>query len=224
MTQPVPIIIADDHPLFRSALSNILTSSGAVSDIYEAGDLPQLQSCAEQHSDASLILLDLHMPGAEGFSSLIFLQAHYIHIPVIIISAHDEPEIIRRALDHGANGYLSKSAGADEINQAVQTVLNGGIWAPENISRYEGAASEELNTADAMATLTPQQFRVAAMVAQGMLNKQIAFELSVTEATIKAHMTEIFRKLGVHSRTQVAVMVNQLSVNPSQGTDAFRHP
>ena len=163
------------------------------------------------------------MPGAEGFSSLVFLMAHYPHIPVVIISAHEEAEIIRRALDHGANGFLPKSASPEQISEAIETVLEGGVWAPDNIADQTCAAEEELNTADALASLTPQQFRVANMVSQGLLNKQIAYELDVTEATIKAHMTEIFKKLGVHSRTQVAVVLNQLAVNPSQSLEDFKN-
>ena len=163
------------------------------------------------------------MPGAEGFSALIFLIAHYSHIPVMIVSAHEEPEIMRRAMDHGANGFLPKSASPEQISEAIETVLQGGLWAPKDIANNTGAADEELNTADALASFTPQQFRVANMVTQGLLNKQIAYELDVTEATIKAHMTEIFRKLGVHSRTQVAVALNQLAVTPSQSLEAFKN-
>ena len=222
MADSVSIIIADDHPLFRTALTGMLNSSGNISTIHEAEDFPSLQSCVEKNNEADLILLDLHMPGAEGFSSLVFLMAHYPHIPVVIISAHEEAEIIRRALDHGANGFLPKSASPEQIGEAIETVLEGGVWAPDNISNQPGAAEEELNTADALASLTPQQFRVANMVSQGLLNKQIAYELDVTEATIKAHMTEIFKKLGVHSRTQVAVVLNQLAVNPSQSLEDFK--
>ena len=214
MYAPTTIIIADDHPLFRTALSGTLKSMSPQAEIIESEDLPTLQACVEEHDQASMILLDLHMPGADGFSALIFLTAHYAHIPVIIVSAHDEPEIIRRALDYGASGYLPKSASTDDMKAALDTVLNGGIWAPEGLTQDRVVGNDEQNIADAIALLTPQQFRVASMVSQGLLNKQIAYELDVTEATIKAHMTEIFKKLGVHSRTQVALSFSQLSVIP----------
>lgn len=214
MYAPTTIIIADDHPLFRTALSGTLKSMSPQAEIIESEDLPTLQACVEEHDQASMILLDLHMPGADGFSALIFLTAHYAHIPVIIVSAHDEPEIIRRALDYGASGYLPKSASTDDMKTALDTVLNGGIWAPEGLTQDRVVGNDEQNIADAIALLTPQQFRVASMVSQGLLNKQIAYELDVTEATIKAHMTEIFKKLGVHSRTQVALSFSQLSVTP----------
>jgi DNA-binding NarL/FixJ family response regulator len=163
----------------------------------------------------------LHMPGAEGFSSIIFINAHYSHIPIIIISAHEESDIIRRAIDHGASGFLPKSSSAEDIYQAIDEVLKGGIWIPEHVSPQQSIADDELNAADAIASLTPKQFRVGSMVSQGLLNKQIAFELHVTEATIKAHMTEIFRKLGVHSRTQVVMMFGKLAINPVNNVMSF---
>jgi DNA-binding NarL/FixJ family response regulator len=211
---PISIIIADDHPLFRTALSGTLKSISPQATIIESEDLPTLQACVEEHSQANMILLDLHMPGADGFSALIFLSAHYAHIPVIVVSAHDEPEIMRRALDYGASGFLPKSSSTDDMKEALDTVLKGGIWAPEGLTQDRVVGQAEQSIADSIALLTPQQFRVASMVSLGLLNKQIAYELDVTEATIKAHMTEIFKKLGVHSRTQVALAFSQLAVIP----------
>ncbi|CCK77983.1 MAG: response regulator transcription factor [Oleispira antarctica] len=221
MLQAANIIIADDHPLFRTAIKGILLTHMPDATIVEAEDLVSLQTCVEQNDKADLILLDLHMPGAEGFSSIIFLNAHYPNIPIIIISAHEESDIIRRAIDHGANGFLPKSSSADDIYQAIDEVLKGGIWIPAHVSEQQGAADEELTAADAIASLTPKQFRVGLMVSQGLLNKQIAFELNVTEATIKAHMTEIFRKLSVHSRTQVVMTFGQLAINSVNNLENF---
>jgi DNA-binding NarL/FixJ family response regulator len=221
MHQAADIIIADDHPLFRTALKSILLTHIPNATITEVGDLVSLQTCVESNDKADLILLDLHMPGAEGFSSIIFINAHYPHIPIIIISAHEESDIIRRAIDHGASGFLPKSSSAEDIYQAINEVLKGGIWIPEHVSPQQGIADDELNAADAIASLTPKQFRVGSMVSQGLLNKQIAFELHVTEATIKAHMTEIFRKLGVHSRTQVVMMFGKLAINPVNNVTGF---
>jgi len=221
MLQAANIIIADDHPLFRTALKTTLLAHIPNASIIEAEDLVSLQSCVELHSDIDLILLDLHMPGAAGFSSLIFLNANYPYIPVIIISAHEESDIIRRALDHGASGFLPKSTSAEDIYQAIEQVLNGGVWVPKHVSDHPGAADEEMDAADAIASLTPKQFRVATMVSQGLLNKQIAFELNVTESTVKAHMTEIFKKLGMHSRTQVVMAFSQLAINPVNNSNTF---
>lgn len=221
MRQAADIIIADDHPLFRTALKGILLANTPSVTITEAEDLLSLQASVEKNTTANLILLDLHMPGAEGFSAIIFLNAHYPHIPIIVISAHEESDIIRRAIDHGASGFLPKSSSADDIYQAIDEVLNGGIWIPEHVTNQPGIADEELTAADAIASLTPKQFRVGSMVSQGLLNKQIAFELNVTEATVKAHMTEIFRKLGVHSRTQVVMTFSQLAINPANDLEQF---
>ena len=214
MRQAADIIIADDHPLFRTALKGTLVTHIPNATFTEAEDLFSLQACIENNDKADLILLDLHMPGAEGFSSIIFINTHYPHIPIIVISAHEESDIIRRAIDHGASGFLPKSSSAEDIYQAIDAVLKGGVWVPEHVSNQQGIADDELNAADAIASLTPKQFRVGSMVSQGLLNKQIAFELNVTEATVKAHMTEIFRKLGVHSRTQVVMTFGQLAINP----------
>ena len=222
MDQQTCIIIADDHPLFRSALSGTLHRAIPSAHIIEAADLTSLQNCVEQHTKAQLILLDLHMPGAEGFGGLIFLLAHYPHIPVMIVSAHDDSDIIRRAIDHGAAGFLPKSSSLESMNEAIHTVLSGGIWTPPNILANSAINESETDIAAALGTLTPQQFRVANMVTQGLLNKQIAFELNVTEATIKAHMTEIFRKLKLNTRTQLVMALSQLSIKPAHDDQNFK--
>jgi DNA-binding NarL/FixJ family response regulator len=221
MPKVADIIIADDHPLFRTALKGILLTHIPNAAITEAEDLMSLQACIENNDQADLILLDLHMPGAEGFSSIIFINSHYPHIPIIVISAHEESDIIRRAIDHGASGFLPKSSSAEDIYQAIDEVSKGGVWIPEHVNNQQGIADDELNAADAIASLTPKQFRVGSMVSQGLLNKQIAFELNVTEATIKAHMTEIFRKLGVNSRTQVVMTYGKLAINPVNNLESF---
>jgi len=215
------IIIADDHPLFRSALRQIISAHFPQTPLHEAHDLSSLQSLMEQQEQADLILLDLMMPGAEGFSGLVFLLAHYPHIPVMVISAHEEPEIIRRAIDHGASGFLPKSSEETTMKQAIDVVLAGGVWMPENVANQVVIKEAEQNVADAISLLTPQQFRVASMVTQGLLNKQIAYELDVTEATVKAHMTEIFKKLNVHSRTQVALAFSHLSISDEASLSGF---
>jgi len=207
-------IIADDHPLFREALKGIVNQqfSGDL-DIVEAQDISTLQTAVEAQRHADLILMDLHMPGAHGFSGLVFLASHFPEIPVMIVSANESPDIIGRAIDHGAAGFLPKVSPPETMLEAIDAVLAGDIWIPEAWrNRTQGSAIEEQDVAAALGSLTPQQFKVATMLAQGLLNKQIAFELNVTEATIKAHMTEIFRKLNVRSRTQAALAIGQLDI------------
>lgn len=218
------IIIADDHPLFRVALKNTLEQLLDPTTIIEAEDFSSLETTlTNEGHQAQLLLLDLHMPGSDGFSTLIYVITHYPELPVMVVSAHDEQEVVHRALDHGASGFLSKSAPLEEMKAALQAVLKGDIWKPEHISDGPGLHEAEQSIADGLTKLTPQQFRVASMVNQGLLNKQIAYELNVTEATIKAHMTEIFKKLGVHSRTQVALALGQLAVKPNMSIEEFRN-
>ena len=179
----------------------------------EASSFAELQSAIESAPAAELVLLDLHMPGAHGFSALLFLSAHHPDVPVLMISANEQDEIIRRAADHGAAGFISKSASMDSIGEAITAVIRGDLCFPAAVDLSRpGIGREESGVAEALSGLTPQQFRVASMISQGLLNKQIAYELSVTEATVKAHVTEIFRKLGVHSRTQAALKLGQLDL------------
>lgn len=205
-------VIADDHPLFRSALSQSLKQAFAGACIREVGDIAGLLSAIEDNPDIDLLLLDLHMPGAQGFSALIHLQAQRPEIPVMVISASESSDIMCQALDYGASGFLPKSSDPAQISQAIGSVLAGARWLPANVSYHPGESRPAQNVAEVIASLTPQQFRVASYLVQGLLNKQIAWELSVTEATIKAHITEIFRKLGVHSRTQAVLLLGQLAI------------
>jgi DNA-binding NarL/FixJ family response regulator len=207
-------IIADDHPLFRTALKATLAQSYAHCDVIEVETIAELQTVLSTNTNSDLILLDLHMPDAQGFSGLIHLQAHYAEIPVLVISGSETPEVMCRAIDHGAAGFLPKSSQASVIAEAIDAVLSGARWLPEGIHYQTGQNSNEQKMADVIASLTPQQFRVASLLVKGLLNKQIAYELNVTEATIKAHVTEIFRKLNVHSRTQAALAFGHLDVSP----------
>lgn len=210
---PPLMIIADDHPLFRTALKDTLQRMLAPVEVVEAGDFAALEQQLQQHGTrAQLLLLDLQMPGCDGFSALIYVTAHFPELPVMIVSAHSEADVVSRALEYGACGFLPKSAPLDTMREALHTVLGGGLWLPAGQTPGRALSGSEQSIASAVASLTPQQFRVASMVNQGLLNKQIAFELNVTEATIKAHMTEIFRKLNVNSRTQVALALSQLAV------------
>jgi DNA-binding NarL/FixJ family response regulator len=209
------LLIADDHPLFRNALVQLFTLQYPAFEIVTASDVSALQAVVDRHRDLAAVLLDLHMPGAHGFSALSWLAGQRPETPVIMISANTLPETVRRALDHGAAAFLSKSADTEALEAGVARVLAGerGIH-PGLETAATGADLKALDVAETLGSLTPQQFRVASMLAEGLLNKQIAYELNVKEATIKAHMTEIFRKLGVHSRTQAVLALGALSVEP----------
>ncbi|QKX17536.1 response regulator transcription factor [Microbulbifer sp. YPW1] len=210
-------IIADDHPLFRGALRQSIQQHFPGATIFEACDMQSLQQCVAEHPDCDLLLLDLHMPGAHGFSGLIFLNGQYPQLPVMVVSANEKPEIMCRAIDYGACGFLPKSAPVEQIADALQQSLEGEIWLPPTVAeRYEAGhtSGDDAEVVDVIATLTPQQFRVATMLAEGLLNKQIAYEMQVTEATVKAHLTALFRKLNVNSRTQAVLALGSLDVEP----------
>ncbi|WP_456057543.1 response regulator [Alcaligenes endophyticus] len=213
-------LIADDHPLFREALRGVILKLFPGCTIREAERIAHLYDLAEQHSDADLLLLDLNIPGAIGFSALVHLRALYPFLPIVIISAHEDPQLIRRALDHGAAGYIPKSADSKTLAIALNDILDGNSWAPSLHQSTPGAGLEEKQAAARVRQLTPQQFRVLQMVGTGQLNKQIAYELGISEATIKAHMTAILRKLGASNRTQAVLIANELGL-PSTDTAAF---
>lgn len=208
------ILIADDHPLFREALRGAVMRVLPTATIIEADGTDALFALAEQHPDADLLLLDLNMPGAQGFSALVHLRGSQPQLPVIMVSAREEAGVIRRALDHGASGFIPKSADATTIGQAIVNVLAGGTFAPTQATQATGVDREEAQIAQCVRELTPQQFRVLTMLGSGLLNKQIAYALGVSEATIKAHMTAILRKLGANNRTQAVLMAARLAVDP----------
>lgn len=209
------VIIADDHPLFRAALKQAVMQAVPGVEVVEADSLTAVQGAAEKHADADLILLDIHMPGAQGFSGLVFLRGQHPSIPVIVVSGSEEIHVMKRAMDYGASGFIPKSAPLETIAEAISHVLQGEEWLPQDISdSMDELPEEDYNFATAIASLTPQQFRVLTMLTEGLLNKQIAYELSVSEATIKAHVTAILRKLGVHSRTQAVIAAQRLGVEP----------
>jgi DNA-binding NarL/FixJ family response regulator len=210
------ILIADDHPLFRSALRQALSMDlGSELRLVEVANIAELEARLAEKADWDLVLLDLNMPGAYGFSGLVLLRGQYPQVPVMMVSAQEDAAVIGRAREFGASGFIPKSSSLEVIQQAVRAVLDGDAWWPIRADA-PGAVSVEAKAASAgLASLTPQQFRVLTMVCDGLLNKQIAYELSVSEATVKAHVTAIFRKLGVRTRTQAALLLQQLESVPS---------
>jgi DNA-binding NarL/FixJ family response regulator len=198
------IIIVDDHPLFRAALRQTL--SGAT--VEEAGDLAALHAALEADRECDLVLLDLNMPGGHGFSGLLLLRAQYPEVPVMIISAVEDQQIIRRTFELGAAGYLPKSAGPAEIRAAIDTVLKGEVFVPASVNLGDG--DEQTALVRRLSSLTPQQIRVLMMLSDGLMNKQIAYELSISEATVKAHVSSILQKLDVDSRTQAVIAAGRI--------------
>jgi len=199
------LVIADDHPLFRGALREALHGLLDAAEIVEAGTLDEVAELLDRNSEVDLILLDLAMPGVRGFSGLMYLRAQYPSVPVIVVSANDDPAAIRRCMEFGASGFIPKTVGIDAMRTAISRVLKGGVWTPPDVDLSTGSDAETAELMARMATLTPQQVRVLMMLSEGLLNKQIAFQLGVSEATVKAHVSAILQKLGVESRTQAVI-------------------
>ncbi|MEJ2766724.1 response regulator transcription factor [Photobacterium sp. MCCC 1A19761] len=205
------IVIADDHPLFRNALFQSVHMAISGANLLEADSLDTLLALLDKEPDIDLILLDLKMPGANGMSGLIQLRSRYPDLPIVVISASEETSVIRQVRSHGAFGFIPKSSDMRALIGALNQVLDGEPFFPEGL----GEDDEETNElAERIATLTPQQYKVLCMLSDGLLNKQIAYELNVSEATIKAHMTAIFRKLGVKNRTQAVILLQQMDLTP----------
>jgi DNA-binding NarL/FixJ family response regulator len=205
------LVIADDHPLFRDALRQAVGSVVASARIDEAGSFDELTALLDQDSDVDLVLLDLTMPGISGFSGLIYLRAQFPAIPVVIVSASDDGGTIRQSLDFGASGFIPKRFGVDTLRDAIMKVLGGDVWVPADTDLSSATDPEMARLRDRLVTLTPQQVRVLMMLSEGLLNKQIAYELGVSEATIKAHVSAILQKLGVESRTQAVIAAAKIA-------------
>ncbi|MCX2695758.1 MULTISPECIES: response regulator transcription factor [Ochrobactrum] len=203
-------IIADDHPLFRGALRQVLSSLPEEAEIIEVGDFDAAKKLVADGDDIDLLLLDLTMPGGTGLSGLVALKALEPALPIIIVSATDDVATIRHALDLGASGFISKSASMETIGEAVHAVLAGDVWMPENIDLDQAHDPEIEALIAKIRTLTPQQTRVLTMLGEGLLNKQIAYELNVSEATVKAHVSAVLQKLGVDSRTQAVIVLSRI--------------
>lgn len=191
-------VVVDDHPLYRDALVRALAGD----EVTEAADLGQLMRLLSADPGFELVLLDLNVPGADGFSGLLALRSRFPQVPVLIISASEDEALAGRSLALGASGYLGKSARADEIAAAVEAVLAGGIW------RGGAGRPAPADPADKrrLSSLTAQQARVLLMMSSGLMNKQIAYELGISDATVKAHVSAILQKLGVDSRTQAVIL------------------
>ncbi len=208
----VPIvIIADDHPLFRDALQQAIENSIKSCQFVSAGSLDELRTLMRQMEPIEMVMLDLTMPGASGFSGLMSIRAEFPEIPLVVVSANENPSTIRKCIDLGASGFIPKSSGTEFILDAVHTIQAGEIWLPDGINLEDETSSEANDLIHKVQSLTPQQMRVLSMLTEGLLNKQIAYELGVSEATVKAHVSAVLLKLGVDSRTQAVITMNKIS-------------
>jgi DNA-binding NarL/FixJ family response regulator len=201
-------LVADDHPMVRDALASALGQAFAGAAIAMAGSLAQVQAALEREPETDALLLDLDMPGMDGLTGLALLRSGHPTVPIIVVSAAREANVVRRAYEFGASAYIDKSASLEEIAGTVRAVLDGEIFAPPDAQPVDSFAQRANQ-------LTPQQWRVLALMVQGDQNKQIAYKLGVGEATVKAHVTVILRKLGVRSRTPAVIEARGLALPPA---------
>lgn len=206
MSNNEKIIIADDHPLFRQALSVMLRSRFSNAELLEAQTIPELEQLL-QHNSIDLLLLDLDIPDAQGFNTLINIRHQYPNIGVVIISGIEDSDTINKAMHHGAAGFIPKSTPVGEMVEAITKVFAGDLWTPAGAyhdNENNGIFDHKIDS------LTPQQHKILLMFAQGLLNKQIAHDLGLSESTIKSHASTIFLKLGVRNRTQAVIALNEI--------------
>jgi DNA-binding NarL/FixJ family response regulator len=216
MTHAYTFLIADDHPMFRSAVAHAIGAELDGSRVLEAASRNALENVLQAEPGVDLVLLDLTMPGAIGFSSLLWLRSEYPDLPVLVISSNDRPRTVRRAQQFGAAGFVSKAAPVEALGQAVRRVLEGELWF--ETTRAERSEKDAV-LMKRLAQLTPQQFRVLMLIADGLLNKQIADRLGLSENTVKIHVTAILSKLECRSRTQAAVLVKSLDIDEDGDLD-----
>tara|TARA_R110002110_G_scaffold415612_7_gene652259 strand:- start:70496 stop:71161 length:666 start_codon:yes stop_codon:yes gene_type:complete len=215
------IVIADDHPLVRDALKQTIAQdmSGAV--FHEAANLAEAEATIRREGAPDLLLLDLHMPGMRGFTGLVYLRSEFPEVPIAMISASTDARIMRQAIDYGAAGFIPKSAAVDDIRGAVRDIIAGNTWLPTGTNDLPDTSAEDAQLSTRLAALTPQQLRVLGMLSDGKLNKQIAYDLEISEATVKSHVSAILQKLDVNSRTQAVILAGRLHVeDPARGVPA----
>ncbi|MDZ4348075.1 MAG: response regulator transcription factor [Xanthomonadaceae bacterium] len=210
------VLIADDHPLFRQALRQAATEAVPGLLTFQAESLEEALQQLDGNPDIDLVLLDLHMPGNHGLAGLAAIRSQFPAVGVMVVSANDDTAVIRRALDHGAMGYLPKRSDIALLGEAILTVIDGQQWLPpglrESVART-ASREQDISLASGLSRLTAQQFRVLTLVADGLLNKQIADRLGIQERTVKAHLTAIFERLDVRNRTQAGVVLRELAIN-----------
>lgn len=207
------ILLADDHALFRAGMRHVLAQLAQDVQIIEAADCEQALQAVASQDDVSLVLLDLHMPGRDGFAALEVFSRQYPALPIVVLSASEDRADMRRALDGGAMGFIPKSSTAPILVNALQLVLAGGMYIPPALLQapFSKDSSETIQTTQSLG-LTPRQLDVLGLVIEGLSNKVIAAELEVSEATVKAHITAVFKTLNVTNRTQAALAVERMGL------------
>jgi len=208
------VLIADDHPLFREALASIVSMAIPNSEIHEAIDYSETRE-ALASQDYNLVFVDLNMPDSNGLSDLALLKKMYPQIPMIVVSAHEEVEIIRTCINHNASGYIIKSSDPEDIQNAILDILDGKTYIPNSIEMVDTRTREQDSVTDRLNLLTPSQLKVFIEMGKGKLNKQIAYDLNITEATVKAHITIVFKKLSINNRTQAVLLAQQHQAKPA---------
>lgn len=212
-SETVHVVVADDNPLVRDALKKALVLAVKGAAIREAYDTASMTRELRRGQPIDLILLDLAMPGVSGLAGMLYIRSQHPSVPVVVVSATEDCAVIRRCIDAGAAGFIPKSTRPDAMREAIRLVLAGEIWVPPDLVEQDPLEAEVAETMRRLSTLTPQQLRVLMMLVQGLLNKQIAYELSVSEATVKAHVSAILQKLGVESRTQAVLAVAKMELH-----------
>ncbi|WP_431856005.1 response regulator [Azospirillum sp.] len=212
------ILIADDHPMVRDALRSAVGYTCQAEQVFEAGCLDDATRLLAAQGDMDLLLLDINMPGMNGLSGLVSLRSQFPATPVVVVSAHEDRKLVREVIQCGAAGFIPKSTPRDGIAAALRLVMEGGVYVPELPGEDEPEDGETAEIARRLATLTPQQMRVLEMLGTGKLNKEIAYELSITETTVKAHVSAILQKLKVYSRTQAVVFANRLQMEQARSS------
>jgi DNA-binding NarL/FixJ family response regulator len=210
----ITLLIADDHPLYRDALKGALSLSLPELTLKEAGDLTTTVDILS-NEDIDLLLLDLHMPGSNDLFGLLHIRKLFPDVPVAVVSGTEDSTIISKIIGVGALGFIPKTASSSDIANAVQAILDGDVWIPASISDSVEEVDEAFSAlADNVASLTPSQYKVLCYMRDGLLNKQIGYNLDIAEATVKAHVTAIFKKLGINNRTQAVLIATQLELEP----------
>jgi DNA-binding NarL/FixJ family response regulator len=203
-------LIIDDHPLFREALQSAIMLAFSNAQTVEARSIHESIAALNENAAFDLALLDLNMPGIQGFEGLRELRTQFPRLPIVVVSGQEEARIITEALSYGVAGFIPKSFKKSELSAAIKDVMNGLVFVPQGYEPHVTSDTNKGAVLARLALLTPQQLRVLQMLTQGLLNKQIAFELKVGETTIKAHVSEILRKLNVYSRTQAVIEISKL--------------
>lgn len=205
-------LIVDDHPLFGEALGNAIRISHPDARIYEAASIRQALNVLATEHNIDLALLDLLLPDAVGFSGFLRLRDSHPKLPILIVSSVDDKQTIREALALGAVGYLSKSTSVTELSDAIARILSGSVSAPKGFVSAGAREQNEAAILERIKKLTPQQVRVLHLIRNGLQNREIAAELKLAESTVKAHVTEILRKLGLFSRNKAIIEIGKIAL------------